>query len=147
MKLREVTNYYNEQNKKHERNQKLRSEENICKLISEQLKNYNFIKLRYSGWGIGTITENTVELMSCVWLDIIRPVLKKLENECDYWDDGINGMIDTAFMNALKKNKVIYDFAGSIAEQNLRVFLYIDGPQYKVKTTTKKKGSKTLKNE
>ena len=147
MKLREVTNYYNEQNKKHERIQKLRSEENICKLISEQLKNYDFITLRYSGWGIGTITENTVEVMSCVWLDIIRPVLKKIENECDYWDDGINGMIDTAFMNALKKNKVIYDFVGSTAEQNLRVFLYIDGPQYKVKTTTKKKGSKTLKNE
>lgn len=146
MKLREVTNYYNEQNKKWERIQKLRSEENLCKVISDQLKNYNFINLRYNGWGIGTITENTVEVMSCIWLDIIRPVLKKLEYDCN-WDDGINGITDTAFMNMLKKNKVICDFVGSIAEQNLRVFLYIDGPQYKTKTTTKKKGSKTLKNE
>lgn len=144
MKLREVTNYYNEQNKEHERRLKLQTEENFCKVVSEQLRNYDFIRLRYSGWGVGTITENTVELMNFVWIDIIRPALKKLE--CD-WDEGLAGIVSSDFMNKLKKNKVIYDYSGSIAEQNLRVFLYIDGPQYKPKTTTKKKSSKTLKNE
>ena len=140
MKLREVTNYYNNKNKNYERWLKLQTEENICKVVSDQLRNYDFISLRYSGWGVGPITENTVEIMNFIWIDIIRPALKKLE--CN-WDEGLAGIITSDFMNKLKKNKVIYDYTGSIAEQNLRVFLYIDGPQYKPKTnkksTTKKK--------